>query len=240
MTGSDAPMPDWLAKDALDIGVYTNRLEPMLDFWQNAVGLEFDHMLPIGGGVRQHRHDLAGAVFKLNHARDPLPERAPGGLLRVIIAREGLEAEQRLVDPDGNAVSLVPPGWNGVRHWAIELAAASRTEFLGYYRDALGLPEAPDHPSAVSCGRSLIAARIDPALAAAHDGAPRERVGIRYMTVQVFKVDQEHARICAAGGAEGLAPTTLGETARISFVRDPRGNWIEISQRKSITGSLDA
>jgi hypothetical protein len=31
----------------------------------------------------------------------------------------------------------------------------------------------------------------------------------------------------------------LGDVAYISFVRDPDGNWIEISQRKSITGSLD-
>ncbi|HBK11323.1 MAG TPA: VOC family protein, partial [Gammaproteobacteria bacterium] len=40
------------------------------------------------------------------------------------------------------------------------------------------------------------------------------------------------------GGAEGMAPVRLGDVAYISFVRDPDGNWIEISQRKSITGSL--
>ena len=43
----------------------------------------------------------------------------------------------------------------------------------------------------------------------------------------------------ARGGREALAPTTLGTTARISMVRDPDGNWIEISQRASITGSLE-
>ena len=36
-----------------------------------------------------------------------------------------------------------------------------------------------------------------------------------------------------------MAPVRLGDVAYISFVRDPDGNWIEISQRKSITGSLD-
>jgi lactoylglutathione lyase len=30
----------------------------------------------------------------------------------------------------------------------------------------------------------------------------------------------------------------LGETARISFILDPDGNWIEISQRASLTGAL--
>ena len=41
-----------------------------------------------------------------------------------------------------------------------------------------------------------------------------------------------------AGAWEGRAPSVLGDVARISFVRDPDGNWIEISQRKSLTGSL--
>jgi lactoylglutathione lyase len=36
-----------------------------------------------------------------------------------------------------------------------------------------------------------------------------------------------------------MAPVKLGDVAHISFVRDPDGNWIEISQRKSITGTLD-
>ena len=63
--------------------------------------------------------------------------------------------------------------------------------------------------------------------------------GYRYITFQVFKCDQEHARILKLGGREAMPPTTLGTTARISMVRDPDGNWIEISQRASITGSLD-
>ena len=45
--------------------------------------------------------------------------------------------------------------------------------------------------------------------------------------------------VLAGGGAEGMAPVRLGDVAYISFVRDPDGNWLEISQRKSITGSLD-
>lgn len=63
--------------------------------------------------------------------------------------------------------------------------------------------------------------------------------GWRYITFQVFKVGDEHARILERGGREALKPTTLGTTARISMVRDPDGNWIEISQRASITGSLE-
>jgi lactoylglutathione lyase len=64
--------------------------------------------------------------------------------------------------------------------------------------------------------------------------------GYRYLTAQVWEVDVEHAAILARGGNEGRPPVTLGTTARISFVRDPDGNWIEISQRASLTGPLPA
>lgn len=62
--------------------------------------------------------------------------------------------------------------------------------------------------------------------------------GFRYLTIQVRDVDAEHAGIIARGGSEGRPPVTLGTTARISFVRDPDGNWIEISQRASLTGPI--
>ncbi len=66
-----------------------------------------------------------------------------------------------------------------------------------------------------------------------------EGLGYRYFTIQVRRVNEEHARAVADGGREGRAPLTLGDIARISFVRDPDGNWIELSQRASLTGSLD-
>ncbi len=62
--------------------------------------------------------------------------------------------------------------------------------------------------------------------------------GYRYMTVQVWNVDEEHRRAIDRGGKEGRAPATLGKVARISFIRDPDDNWIEISQRASLTGHL--
>jgi predicted enzyme related to lactoylglutathione lyase len=57
--------------------------------------------------------------------------------------------------------------------------------------------------------------------------------------VSVFGVDREHAYVLAHGGREARAPVPLGTTARISMVRDPDGNWIELSQRASLTGSLE-
>lgn len=229
---------DWLAKDALDIGLFTNQLEPMLAFWQDEVGLPFDHMLPVGGGVRQYRHELDGAVLKLNHARDDLAEASAGGYQRLILARDGLTAPKDLADPDGNRVRLVPMGDGGVTHWAIEVATPDATTFFGFYETALGLPRAQEAALAVRCGRSLIFGVEAPEIAPQTDADQMQRLGFRYTTLQVTKVDSVHAGVLAAGGAEGAPPRTLGETARISFVKDGSGNWMELSQRASITGSL--
>jgi hypothetical protein len=103
-----------LAKNVIDVGLSTNDLEPMLRFWQQDVGLRFDHVLPVRRGQKQYRHDAQGSVIKLNHHAEPLPEAASSGYRELIIAREGLQKPRRMVDPDGNRVQLVPPGYDGV------------------------------------------------------------------------------------------------------------------------------
>jgi hypothetical protein len=75
-------------------------------------------------------------------------------------------------------------------------------------------------------------------VAASGRSAGADGLGWRYITFQVFKVDEVHARMIAAGAREASAPKTLGTTARISMVLDPDGNWIELSQRVSIVGTL--
>jgi hypothetical protein len=58
--------------------------------------------------------------------------------------------------------------------------------------------------------------------------------------VQVWDVRAEHAKLLQLGWRESIAPVKLGETAYISFVVDPDGSPIEISQRASLTGPLPA
>ena len=141
-----------------------------------------------------------------------------------------------LSDLDGNRVALVPHGYLGL-------------SWIGYSLRCSRCPRASAvlHTQALgSCGRSDRSAtgerswwangadcrRLRPT--PRHDAA-FEGKGWRYITFQVFEVDQEHAN--AAG--EALAPETLGSVARVSMVRDPDGNWIELSERASLTGSLD-
>ena len=55
-----------LAKDYIDVGVRTNNLEAMLEFWTREVGLPYDELLKIGGGVHQHR--LTPVTGSLRHS----------------------------------------------------------------------------------------------------------------------------------------------------------------------------
>ena len=51
-----------LAKPRIDVGLYTNRREEMLEFWRDEVGLPYEELLAMGGGVQQHRLGLLGSV----------------------------------------------------------------------------------------------------------------------------------------------------------------------------------
>jgi predicted enzyme related to lactoylglutathione lyase len=66
----------------------------------------------------------------------------------------------------------------------------------------------------------------------------RQARGWRYITLQIADIDAVHHELLSKGVREGLAPITLGDVARISMILDPDGNWIELSRRASIVGSV--
>ncbi|MFT5443196.1 MAG: catechol 2,3-dioxygenase-like lactoylglutathione lyase family enzyme [Myxococcota bacterium] len=222
-----------LAKPHLDIAVMTDQLQAMLDFWQGPAGLTFEELLPTGGGNHQHRHGVNGSVFKLNHSRDGLPKAAQSGYRGMWIARDDIDSRQELLDPDGNRVVLVPRGENDVEGVAVVVAVSDPAAHARFYTEALQLEALGE--GRFRCGDSLLIVE--------HDANANADVGIygqgfRYLTIQVFDCRAEHARILQIGAAEGAPPRKHGETALYSMVRDPDGNWVEISQRASLTGPL--
>lgn len=222
-----------LAKEFLDFGLFTNNLEPVLEFWQNVVGLPFEEMLPTGRGSRQYRHGLNGAVLKINNSREPMRVAPSAGYHELLVARDGLSAVQSLRDPDGNAVSLVPMGYRGVTSAGIVVKVRSVPASRAYYGMALDMDEIA--PGEFRCGESMVLLEEEPGRQPAGEmRAP----GYRYMTVQVWDADAEFNAIVERGGTGASAPRTMGEVARFGFVRDPDGNWLEISQRASLTGAL--
>ncbi|TMJ27928.1 MAG: VOC family protein [Alphaproteobacteria bacterium] len=221
-----------LAKPHLDIALFSNRRDEQLAFWQQTVGLPYDHMGKVGGGVQQHRHHMNGSILKMNHARDPLPAIAPSGIIGLVIAREGLAAPVPLADPDGNRVTLVPRGHDSVEGIAILLRVNDRAAHDRFWTEAMQYERMDE--GRYRCGDSLIViaeqGKVEPR------GTPWRGPGYRYTTVQVFDCVAEYEGILARGGSPGGAVRVLGETVRYAFVCDPDGNHIEISQRASLTG----
>ncbi|MFC4269886.1 VOC family protein [Sneathiella chungangensis] len=229
-----------LAKSHLDIGLFTNNREKMLAFWQGKVGLAFDHLGKLGGGVHQLRHFLgdgpAGPILKINDSRNPLPAAPPSGYRELLIAREEVSVPQTLVDPDGNRLALVPPGYCGVGGIGMRMGVRSLAAFEDFYGRILGLPKVPVADGPVfACDDSVILAFHD---SDASGDAVQFAQGYRYLTVQIFDADHEYETVLQRGGSGGMAPKTLGATVRYGFIRDPDGNWIELSQRATLTGSI--
>jgi lactoylglutathione lyase len=234
-----------LAKRFVDVGVFTNRIDEMRMFYGERIRLPFEELLPVGAGVRQYRYGLLGSVLKLNHIRDPLPPRTPGGYKRVAISDPQTATASTLRDPDGNEVELLPRGHRGIAQIEIHIGVTDVAAFEHFYGDALQAERIG--AGRFKLGETIVSFEYDPAAvraeksgsASATDvlGAMRA-LGMRYVTVQVRDCDREHRRVISMGVWEGAAPVTLGAVARISFIRDPDGNFTELSQRASLTGSL--
>jgi catechol 2,3-dioxygenase-like lactoylglutathione lyase family enzyme len=234
-----------LAKRFVDVGIFTNRLEEMRAFYAEQIRLPFEELLPVGGGVRQYRYGLLGSVLKINHSRNPLPPRIAGGYRMLSISDSRTPMPIPMQDPDGNDIELVPTGNRGVNQIEIHIGVTDEVAFDHFYGDAMQAERLA--AGRFKLGETIISFRDDPAAIRAQKStsasaadviASMRAVGLRYITVQVRDVDAEHRRLMSMGVWEGAAPVSLGAVARISFLRDPDGNFIEISQRASLTGPL--
>lgn len=212
-----------LAKDCLDVGLYTDRYEELRAFYVDDLGLPYEELLKAGRGIHQHRVGLRGSVLKLNSSREPLDD-APTNFLQLDIAAD---EHRTAVDPDGTKVTLTPDVEAIAIHWA-----SSDPDRLGELLHG-GFDAVTDGPGCWRVGSTRLV--LQPGGGAA--GPLRSR-GFRYLTVQVWDVRAEHARLLDTGWREVTAPIRLGDTAFISFVADPDGSPIEISQRASLTGPL--
>jgi catechol 2,3-dioxygenase-like lactoylglutathione lyase family enzyme len=221
-----------LAKQHLDVGLFSTKRDEQLAFWQQTVGLPYDHMGKLGGGMQQHRHHMNGSILKMNHSRNPLPAAPPSGIVGLQIARDGLREPRALADPDGNKVTLLPKGSDGVQGIAILLRVNDPAEHERFWTKAMQFERVAE--GRYRCGDSLvvIAERGKVECGTREWRGP----GYRYMTVQVWDCLAEYAGILERGGASGGEPRVLGDTVRYAFVCDPDGNHIEISQRASLTG----
>jgi lactoylglutathione lyase len=200
----------------------------MLAFHRERLGLRFDHDLPLGGGRMQSRHAWGDSVIKLNHTRGGAASAPATGWSALTLRGPDQGPEETLVDPEGNRLARAPASRESV---AVELRVRDAAASCAFFA-AIGLPR---EANSFLVGASAVEVVEDPEASAAGLEGP----GLRYLTLQVARADVAHALALEAGASEGMAPRTLGEVARISFVVEPGGNWIELSQRASVVGSLD-
>ena len=227
-----------LAKPHVDIGTQVRDTASALDFWQKTIGIPFEYTQPISKGVRQHRHDLYGSIVKVNNSLNPAPDNPPTGYRELLIARADMNTP-KTYEHEGVKVTLVPPGTLGVDKIGIRMVCRDLDAHRNFFAKALDLKEESIEGvgAAFRAGDSIILIDQD---SSAPSDSQQAGYGWRYITFQIYKVDEEHARALANGARQGRPPVTLGTTARISMIRDPDGNWIELSQRASITGSIEA
>ena len=230
-----------LAKQFIDVGILTNQIDEMRAFYGERVRLPYEELLPVGGGVRQYRYGLLGSVLKINHTRNPLAPRIAGGYRMLSISDPRTPMPLMMQDPDGNDIELVPAGQRGVNQIEIHIGVTDEAAFEKFYGDAMGAERIS--AGRFKLGNTIISFRHDPASARTSKTAsdamtPMRALGIRYITIQVRDCDAEHRRLISMGVWEGTAPRSLGKVARISMIRDPDGNFIEISQRASLTGPI--
>lgn len=220
-----------LAKPCLDVGLFTDDVAAQRGFWSDVVGLGPAQELEIEPGWVQHRFDAHGSVVKVNHLASGLPAAPPSGIVAVTVGVDGRDGTWSGEHPGGGAVALVAPGGDGVTGIGITLSSPDPERLVAFYRDALGF-EATG-PLAVRCGGTPLAVVEGPG------GSPTDDVvgpGYRYLTVQVHDVDHEIDEVLRRGGRLLRAPAFVAGVARIGFVADPDGTWIELSARASLTG----
>jgi catechol 2,3-dioxygenase-like lactoylglutathione lyase family enzyme len=227
-----------LARPQVDVGLFTNNIEKMRAFYGETLGLAFESVLPVGGGFKQHRYLANGSVIKLMDSRDPLPRRHPGGYETLIIATNKVTNPEAISDPDGNTVELVPPGRDDVTQIEVRLGVTDVDVYEDFYLKACGAQ--PIGKNRYKIGDTIFAPFRDPGASRAVKkpfANPLEAVkemaalGIRYVTIQVRNCDDAFKQLTAGGANEAVAPVNFGTVARIAFVRDPDGNFVELGQR---------
>jgi catechol 2,3-dioxygenase-like lactoylglutathione lyase family enzyme len=229
--------PPELSRGKFDVGLLTNKDHRMLEFWRDELGLPVERTLTPVPGVTQHKLTLHGAVLKLNCVDTPLQPRGTlSGLRTLLIADGGVQQVQHLRDPDGNLVCLVPPGWHGIDTFGVHFAVFDETAFGDFFGRVLGFPAVGDRSYDV--GGATLSFSWSPDVMPRAGGAS---AGYGYLTLQVVDVVKAHTLVCARGATEeqpaSSAHTTTDST--ISFILDPDGNRIEISQRPDLVAAAE-
>jgi lactoylglutathione lyase len=222
-----------LVKACLDVGMFTENLDAQNEFWTSVVGLPAEKMLKLGDGIHQHRFLVGKSVVKVNNSRRSIGD-ASSGISDVSLRRTAHTGTTLLVSPDKQQVTLEATLSGQEDGLIIRMNVSDVERHLAFWSSVMQFPLTD---SGCVCGSTFIELRPRPQRCRTQSWKAR---GWSYMTVQVRDCAAEHEAALRRGATEGEPPRRIGDSAVISFIRDPDGNFIEISQKAELVGSLDA
>jgi lactoylglutathione lyase len=222
--------PFALAKACFDIGYFTANCDAMLAFWRDEIGLPFEEPVEFNNGLTQYRHALGDSVIKINTSQEKIA-RPPTGYSELLIAKPGCTITETITDPDGNRIHFVPPGEHGIDGIGISLRVRDVAAHQNFFRETMRFKQVSKR--SFRSGNSIVLLEPDEQASSAGHWV---NLGLRYFTLHVMRVDECFNSMTSAGAGIGEEPYSIGQIARISFVRDPDGNWIEVAQRASLAG----
>src|ERR1700746_3305025 len=183
----------------------------MQAFYGERLGLQFESVLPVGGGFRQYRYLCNGSVIKLMHSRDPLRPRRPGGYETLMLATPKVTQVQALPDPDDNAIELVPPGRDDVTQMEIRVGVRDVEAFGEFYTGAFGAVDIGHNRYKI--GETIFGVyheheihppKMTPFANPLEVVNAMAELGIQYVTLQVRNCDAAFSATTAAGAAVGV------------------------------------
>src|SRR5208282_2618604 len=143
-------------------------------FYGENLGLQFESVMPVGGGFKQHRYVANGSIIKLMESRDPLPRRHPGGY----------------------TIEVVPPGRDDVTQLEVRLGVSDVERFDGFYTKAAEATGIGGHRYKIGVTifatfRHPLAREVKPVPMAnlLEVVKAMAALGIRYVTIQVKNCD---------------------------------------------------
>jgi len=143
-------------------------------------------------------------------------------------------------DPDGNVIEVVDVApetdAKATQRVAIGLTVTDAEKSRAFYGKVLGLTELPSEqlPTggtkySFAAGPSVIKFWQAAPNTPVKTGGPQEALGIRYFTFMVKDADAAQKWLTERGAKVAMPPTDFGRLARIMFVADPDGNFIEFA-----------
>jgi len=210
-----------LARPTIDLGLFSDN-PAMSDFYQHVLGLPFVEGIQHSPTYSEDFYSVNDRSLKINASTEPM-QTGTSGYRGLLIAREGAQERRDFIDPDGLAVSIVPPGDESVDQIGIVC------EMRDVDTEARFLLE-----TVATRGDAGVLRVGDTVLFLRECDSPRPtptwRRGFNYILFSVADIVVAHQCMVDHGAEHSAPPVRLADRCVFSWVRAPSGNWIELVQ----------